>query len=423
MKPTLILIMFVVFCTVQVRAQAIEWMHAGLSGITVVTACKVEDGTIFVGSSAGVFRSNGEDTAWVAVNNGLTDLNVLAISANAGDTLFAGTGSLGVFRSTDLGDSWHAASSGLGSSPVNDLAPSPGGALFACTGDLAGGGLFRSTNGGDSWVRIDVGFSLPWIQAVGVNGQGTVVAGTAEGTYYRSTDNGTSWSQVFAPGNWAPNDFSTNENGDFFAGSTGVGVYRSTDDGVTWEFFDPSFVYAVEVNSIGDVFAGLANDGGVRRSQDNGVSWVPVNNGLVHRNVRSLVANANGILYAGTEGGVYRTTLSTTDVPSHDGSIPVQLALSQNYPNPFNAITTFEFRLPARQVGFLAGQAGIANLPHVVLKVYDVRGREVATILDEQLAPGVYTRQWNATGVASGVYFYKLETPGEVSTKRLILIR
>jgi hypothetical protein len=83
--------------------------------------------------------------------------------------------------------------------------------------------------------------------------------------------------------------------------------------------------------------------------------------------------------------------------------------LSQNYPNPFNPATNISFILPKRSF--------------VSLKVYDLVGRAVATIASEELSAGNYTRQWNATNIPSGVYFYRLQAGTFFETKKLVLIR
>jgi len=94
----------------------------------------------------------------------------------------------------------------------------------------------------------------------------------------------------------------------------------------------------------------------------------------------------------------------------HDGSErPSKFVLSQNYPNPFNPATNIEF--------------SIAKFGPVQIKVYDMLGREVATIVDENLQPGAYTRAWNAGNLASGVYFYRLVTPSFLAVKKMMLIR
>ena len=88
---------------------------------------------------------------------------------------------------------------------------------------------------------------------------------------------------------------------------------------------------------------------------------------------------------------------------------PSTFVLSQNYPNPFNPATNIEF--------------SIAKFGPVQVKVYDMLGREVATIVDENLQPGAYTRAWNAGNLASGVYFYRLVTPSFLAVKKMMLIR
>lgn len=90
------------------------------------------------------------------------------------------------------------------------------------------------------------------------------------------------------------------------------------------------------------------------------------------------------------------------------GELPLAFNLDQNYPNPFNPSTKISFTVPMR--GF------------VELKVYDMLGREVATLAGENLPAGSYERVFDATGLASGVYFYRLSTTNFVHTKKLVLL-
>jgi phosphatidylserine/phosphatidylglycerophosphate/cardiolipin synthase-like enzyme len=90
-------------------------------------------------------------------------------------------------------------------------------------------------------------------------------------------------------------------------------------------------------------------------------------------------------------------------------TVPQTYALLQNYPNPFNPTTKIEYALPATQ--------------RVVLKMYDVLGREVQTLVNEQQAPGVYRVNVNAAGFASGVYFYRLEAGSFVQLRKMLLLK
>ena len=104
--------------------------------------------------------------------------------------------------------------------------------------------------------------------------------------------------------------------------------------------------------------------------------------------------------------------------------IPGFYALEQNYPNPFNPTTNFRFQIPARPAGGVDGSAtggSASGGGFVSLKVYDVLGREVATLVNEVKQPGEYNVMWNAANVPSGVYFYKI-TAGKFSSIRKLSI-
>jgi hypothetical protein len=94
---------------------------------------------------------------------------------------------------------------------------------------------------------------------------------------------------------------------------------------------------------------------------------------------------------------------------TENGLLPNTFYLYQNYPNPFNPSTTIEFALP--------------KSAFVTLQVYDLLGSQVAELVNEKLSAGTYTRQWDARGLASGVYFYRLSAGGFSQTKKLILVR
>jgi len=98
-----------------------------------------------------------------------------------------------------------------------------------------------------------------------------------------------------------------------------------------------------------------------------------------------------------------------TGVGNIGSTLPSVYKLSQNYPNPFNPVTAINFDIPKQSM--------------VSLKIYDVLGREVKTLVNEVKAPGSYKVDFNASEFASGVYFYRLETSGFVDVKRMVLIK
>ncbi len=112
---------------------------------------------------------------------------------------------------------------------------------------------------------------------------------------------------------------------------------------------------------------------------------------------------------------------------SHHPTIPSEFFLEQNYPNPFNPTTDFRFQIAPARLNDISRSGGDYGL--VTLKVYDVLGREVATIVHEELPLGTYTRTWDAGSIVSGVYFYRLSAVGQdgilfyTNVKKMVLLR
>jgi hypothetical protein len=118
--------------------------------------------------------------------------------------------------------------------------------------------------------------------------------------------------------------------------------------------------------------------------------------------------NGNDYYFNGYAINISYILVNTTGVLA-DNNIIKGYSLSQNYPNPFNPSTTISFDLPTKS--------------YVSLKVFDVMGREVATIASEELSAGTYTRQWNASNMSSGIYFYRLQAGNYFESKKLILLK
>ena len=91
--------------------------------------------------------------------------------------------------------------------------------------------------------------------------------------------------------------------------------------------------------------------------------------------------------------------------------LPAQYSLSQNYPNPFNPVTKIKFDISG------------SSETQTLLSVYDVLGREVTVLVNQQLQPGTYEADWDASAYPSGVYFYKLEIGSFTDTKKMVLLK
>jgi len=130
--------------------------------------------------------------------------------------------------------------------------------------------------------------------------------------------------------------------------------------------------------------------------------------------IPSIDGNTSYDLLAGTlegivacfSGGIDFVTNSETIITNE---VPTEFALLQNYPNPFNPVTTIEFKVP---------ESGL-----ITIKIYDLLGREVKTLVNEEMQPGNYTVKLNASTFASGIYFYSLSAGDFISTKKMVLLK
>jgi hypothetical protein len=375
-----------------------QWMQAGGLDTNAVSCFAVSGTYLFAGTyDPAIFRSSDSGTSWESAGlmNGL--VYDLAVSENS---LFAGT-IYGVYRSTDEGSSW------MGTEPLPEvfaLAVSDS-LLFSGTWEY---GVVRSTNHGTNWQLTSLYDAI--VYALATNGS-YLFAGTLESGVFRTTNYGTSWTSVGLT-HAAVSEFASIGT-TTFAGTYIHGVYRSTNSGASWNEVNTGLtsmqVYALTMSGT-NLFAGTYG-GGVFLSTNNGTSWIDVNSGLANTNVLSLAVSGTN-LFAGTDGaGVWRRPLSEmiTSIETISADLPTHFSLEQNYPNPFNPTTTISFSLPLKAFASL--------------EVFDALGREVSTLVSEELSAGKYSTQWNTAGLVSGVYFYRLQAGAFVETKKLILLR
>lgn len=345
------------------------------AAIGQVRALAVSDTNLYAAEFS-VYHSSNSGISLTSTT--LKNIDAAAIAIN--DTnVFVGTYNLGIYRSSIKGKSWTAVNSGLTDSAlyITGLFAS-GKNLFAGTW---GRGAFRSTNNGESWSEVN-------------NGMVNHVHCFAD------SPNGTSGTNLFA--------------GTFF----GEGVYLSTDNGNSWTAMSNGLTnknircLAVSPNGADGVylFAGTWK-GGVFLSTDNGAHWIEFNTGLSNKSVVNGLFVSGSYLFAGTDDGIWRRPLSdafpTSAEQINADNTSGGFRLEQNYPNPFSSLTSIQFQIPVPS--------------KVTLKVYDILGKEVATLVDEKKSLGMYKVNFEPKGLVSGMYYYRMQVGDFVQTKKLAI--
>jgi photosystem II stability/assembly factor-like uncharacterized protein len=391
-----------------------SWTEAstGLIGSNV-NSIVLFNTNLFAGTDGGVFLSTNNGTNWKVVNSGLPYYDyprgsgscpVIAI-AFSDKYLLASTSTEGVFRSTDSGTTWAAANSGIPQWASFSALAASDSYFFVGTSQ----GVFRSTNNGTTWSAVNTGLTdnygvPPWGRALTASGANLLFSGNGGGLYL-STNYGSSWTTLIPSHQLHAINAIAFSGTNILAGTSGQ-ILLSIDRGKSWTPIHNAGVKSFAVSGT-NVFAG---GWGVHLSTNNGMNWISIPGFPTDLRINSLVISETN-LFAATDNCVWRRPLSEmiTSVDRISNNSPEFFSLSQNYPNPFNPSTTIRFKIPKQS--------------NVTIKVFDLLGREVITLVNETLGAGSYKTTWNAEDKSSGVYFYHLKAGEFDEVKKLILLR
>ncbi len=391
-----------------------QWQQTS-SGLTSTTVygLTLDDSYIYAATSgAGVFRSSDNGSNWTAVNNGITGIFAWEI-ASINNSLFTGIYLGGTFRSTDYGENWTELTLGSGVGSARDFILHNS-YIFTNTWS---NGVYRSSDNGDNWAPVNNGLN---------SGGGWDML--SSGSYlfccngfgvYRSIDDGDNWTLV-NNGLTSTTSYRMIKSGSYIFVGTYGGIFRSSDYGDNWEpvGLSSSTIYAL-ISYESNIFAGSSNSG-VYISSDNGNNWTAINEGLTNQGILCLAIDET-YLYTGTGGsGVFRRGIDNIlSVKTISDEGPSNFELFQNYPNPFNPTTKISWQSPISS--------------HQTLKVYDVLGNEIATLVDEYKPAGHYEVEFSSKGgstsggndlnLSSGVYFYTFQAGSYSQTKKLVLLK
>ncbi len=383
------------------------------------------------------------NSQWVQVANGILNYELINCFTKNGNYLFSGTAP-GVYVSTNNGLNWTATTLFNGTI----LAITSSNNYIYATG--SSGFVNISSNNGASWTNYGPSLRIPLSIAVSGN---TLITGTHTFGVYISTNNGINWTQTSLNNKTVYSVAIIGNN--LFAGLDSYeGVYKSTNYGATWfqtalnnrtvltlavksdtiyagsdallystnlgnnwiqTTFSNNGIYSI-IFSGDNIFVGAGF--GFYLSTNNGVSWLQRNEGFGNNNAISSLITLNNYIFAGKPGeSIWRRPISeVVGINSICTEVPDNYSLHQNYPNPFNPATKIRFDIP--------------NSGNVNISVFDVLGRKVAVIVDQQLTPGTYETDFDAGNLSSGIYYYRIAVhPDKITseyyteTSKMVLVR
>jgi len=435
MKKNMFLILFLLIELLTIQSLQAQWIQFGNLNNQDIHTITFYKGKYFCGTSNGIYVYSDSSINWQPVINSPQQYISVLVS-NDNYIFAAGRYSGGVYSSADSGKNWESRNNGLSNLNVRALIIN-GNWIFAGTDYdyiTPNSGVYQSTNNGEEWSYSNNGLSnISTINAFTIC-QNKVFATSVyfvppgpsvSGGVYISTDNGTNWSSVNSGlinynvnclANIPVSDPNVSE---IFVsdkinpgGQTPSGAHLSTNFGQNWitahnGIENKAIIsFAVYVNKL---FA-LSDDNNIFITSNSGANWIIIDNtGLPITQFNSISVIDDEIYLTTNEHGIWKRPLSEITSSGKEFTITNNFSLEQNYPNPFNPSTTIQYEIPERSF--------------VTIKIYDVIGNEIATLVYEEKPAGSYEVEFSSSKLASGIYFYSLSTNNFLATKKMILLR
>ncbi|RNC83268.1 MAG: T9SS C-terminal target domain-containing protein [Balneola sp.] len=365
------------------------------------------------------------DGAWTALNQ--DNNNIAYLSAQFAQAVKTDD----LFTQSQFGDTWARPSFELfPTSEANFIAPFVLSPVDNTTMYMGGERIYKSEDGGDSWFATNSNLNLDGnsMSAMAASHQSVdVVYATSSpkvtrSGVYRTINGGDTWINITndLPDRF-PTDIVVDPNNDeivyiTFAGFESSHLFKSIDGGANWIDIGgglpdlPTWAVTVDPQFPDHIFVG--NEIGVFQSLDGGETWENINGNLPDAvfAMDLVISQSNRMLRVATHGnGAYEMNLPQGSPNEPEYDFPGAIRLGNNYPNPFNPSTIIPYEL--KQQG------------QVSLKVYDVNGRLVQTLVDRVQGAGEFYVSFEASELPSGTYFYQLRAGGEVEIGRMLLVK
>lgn len=455
-----------------------EMVEAELYSSQISNIKKDADGTLYAISGepgfSTVIYSNDNGKIWTELTGGLPELNVMELRI-VEPAIIETFSRDGFFRSTDFGSNWRTLNKNLNKYDLARYFLLSDTLIFTYDNGWSNiefppraFGLFKYIWSLNKWVRVTSGasitdmardsrdtlymlrskewpeaeamftssdYGLHWYKktppdftisspiAIEINSKDEIFIINKQSELFKSSDYGKSYEKM-SVGTSLFLSLRINNNGVIFSVLKDTlqneqALYRSSDDGITWtpvkaNGFPKNPVYKTYFDSYDRMFVITQKQISLSSysyalyfSPDNGDTWTNITGNLDSLAITS-VTEADGRVYAGTsEKGIFM--LEDSFLTVKESRKPISYSLNQNYPNPFNSSTVISYSIPSSS--------------NVELKIYDILGREVATLINVFQSAGSYNISFDAGSLSTGIYFYRITAGRFSDVKKFILLK
>lgn len=392
---------------------------------------------IFVCANKHIYRSLNYGQTWVSISSAMPYGNAphcLVISPKdsskmlvAYDTLFNTPPYYHgwIYRTSNYGATWQTTfiqDLDVDSNPMAFDPEHPDTVYLGTTDSL----VFRSTDFGATWASTGPARLGKMCSIAIVKGHSNIILigssnDTNSATIYRSTDYGATWSGVYnSTGSNFPElpciTYSIYEPDKLYMASffgNPHGLYVSKNDGLNWiQINTNENVWGISIakDDPNEIFWGYGGGTTAYYTLNGGVNWTSTI--LPSTNNQSILCYNRKIVLSQQNHGIYQLSATYNNpigIEQISTEVPKQFSMFQNYPNPFNPITRIKFDIPKPSF--------------TKLIIYDILGREITTLVNQQLKSGKYEIEWDGNNYPSGVYFYKLISGEFTETKKMVLVK
>ncbi len=455
--------------------QILKTTNAGINWITqrgnqgssafIISFIKFTDNNIgwFGEMNGNVYKTTNGGTNWLIDINPITG-NIHSIIFKDLDTGYAVSSDANIYKSTNKGINWNSiylASSGLSSICFTGnkiyTVGNDGLILFSTNSGLnwiqqtcitenlnsikffnndfgwitgEAGKLLKTTNSGQNWIQTQSNTTKNLYSSFILN-KDTVFISGGSGLFIKTTNGGVNWidNSINTTGN-NNSVYFINYNTGFLINNLLLSypayskyiIYKTTNNGISWSnvwydeqsFGDMSDKLLTSI-TFPDMNTGVVTSrgGNIIISTNSGNNWyitTPMKNNF---NCVYFQNSLTGWI-AGDNATIMTTINYGVEIKNISMEIPSGFSLSQNYPNPFNPVTRICFEIPDKVK---------SQRSKVKLVIYDILGKEITTLVNEQLTPGTYEVTFDGSNLPSGVYFYQLRSNEFVETKKLVLLK